>query len=705
MPRRTIMAHRFFDYRQIMLIFAAKKTNAMNYVDVNTLRIVLQAYKESFDKNWEIEKYKWEALMRFRQEWNIDDEDFGAMFSKATSKCDNLLASRMFLPGTMIGAFAKTDRERVREMFRQLYDESIDLDTRVEAFIAEADSIKAMHHAAAWKNHYQTVYSVSVYLWLRYPDKYYIYKYGVYKSVARVLKSSYIPKPKEKLSKAYGFYDDIRKILAADSELLDMYSTKLTDKYYPDPKFITLTADFGFFTSKHFLGDIAQQFSIAGDNKKINDPTKGVVAVAAKRYWWLNANPKIWSFSNMAIGEWQSYTLYSDNGNKRRIFQNFLDARAGDAVLCYEATPTKRIVALAEIAKDTDAEYMYFKKTETLTEPIDFARIKEDEQLSGMEFITNPNGSLFKLSQKEYDVLMDMIRDSNPAPKHAGYESYGRDNFLEEVYMQPLQFDTLAGLLRHKKNLILQGAPGVGKTFAARRLAYAMMGCRDNTRIESVQFHQNYSYEDFIMGYKPADGGFELQTGIFYRFCIKASNDPEHDYFFIIDEINRGNISKIFGELLMLIEKQYRGQYVTMAYGKTPFCVPENIYIIGMMNTADRSIAIIDYALRRRFCFFDMRPAFDSPGFRKYMKRSKDPNLEKSVKHIEELNEEIARDGSLGSGFTIGHSYLCGLEDAPADRLEQIVRYDIVPLLHEYWFDERDKADKWEKILKSPWND
>ena len=200
------------------------------------------------------------------------------------------------------------------------------------------------------------------------------------------------------------------------------------------------------------------------------------------------------------------------------------------------------------------------------------------------------------------------------APKTAD-DTYTRDDFLQEVYMPPERYDTLVTVLRHKKNIILQGAPGVGKTFAARRLAWAMMGTKDESRIELVQFHQSYSYEDFIMGYKPVEDGFKMKEGIFYRFCKKAEAQPDKDFFFLIDEINRGNMSKIFGELLMLIEKEYRGTPVTLAYSGERFAVPERVHIIGMMNTADRSLAIIDYALRRRFSFFEMEPGFRTEGF------------------------------------------------------------------------------------------
>ena len=187
------------------------------------------------------------------------------------------------------------------------------------------------------------------------------------------------------------------------------------------------------------------------------------------------------------------------------------------------------------------------------------------------------------------------------------------------------------------------------------------------------------------MGYKPNEkGGFELKNGVFYRFCKCAAADSEHKYF-IIDEINRGNLSKIFGELLMLIENDYRDKPIQLAYKDEMFAVPSNLYIIGMMNTADRSLAMIDYALRRRFSFFDMKPGFNSPAFEKEISQKKDPRLDNLVKAIVNLNRVIENDDSLGSGFCIGHSYLCNLEDHYS--LENILEYDIIPMLREYWFD------------------
>lgn len=257
----------------------------------------------------------------------------------------------------------------------------------------------------------------------------------------------------------------------------------------------------------------------------------------------------------------------------------------------------------------------------------------------------------------------------------------------------------LVAVLKNKKNIILQGAPGVGKTFAAKRLAYSIMGGMDNTRIEFVQFHQNYSYEDFMMGYKPSKDGFELKTGIFYRFCQKAANQPEKDFFFIIDEINRGNMSKIFGELLMLIENDYRGTKTTLAYNGISFSVPVNLYIIGMMNTADRSLAMIDYALRRRFSFFEMEPGFDSEGFVRYQNKLNNETFNQLIERIKELNNEITRDGSLGKGFCIGHSYFSNWKECTDEKMQSVIDFDIIPMLNEYWFDNMTKLQRWSNIL------
>lgn len=280
------------------------------------------------------------------------------------------------------------------------------------------------------------------------------------------------------------------------------------------------------------------------------------------------------------------------------------------------------------------------------------------------------------------------------------YPKYNDEQFLDEVYMDRNSYDTLVGLLKAKKNVILQGAPGVGKTFAAKRLAYSIIGEKNQDRVMLIQFHQSYSYEDFIEGFRPAqNGGFEIKKGAFYKFCKKAEEDSENDYFFIIDEINRGNLSKIFGELFMLIENDKRGNSLQLLYSDEKFFVPENVYLIGMMNTADRSLALLDYALRRRFAFFDMRPGFNTDGFCNYRDGLNNAKFNRLLSEVDRLNNIIADDESLGEGFCIGHSYFCQYKEMNDSILKNIVTYELIPLIKEYWFDEPQRVKEWSDNL------
>ena len=789
------------------------------------LKDVLAQYKQNFvSTQWGNEKYKWEAVKWFQDNWDVNAADFSEMLSRSLDKTFNLLASNNNFPKGMIVGFAKAAPEEVRAMFIALFDESQDVFERMNAFKMQS-SILLEKYGNGAAQHYQYENAISTYLWLRYPDKYYIYKFGEVKTVSSELESDYRFKKGAYADNIRNFlrlYDEISAALKEDTELVNLFQSQLTDTCYPDPELKTLTIDVGFYISRRYSQENAEKaeaaswfpsdytpglteedwLALLGDDKVFTTGSLEIMkrmkdyggqatctqlavkygetknfyltgsTALAKRvvektgcpvltddknenskwwpvlyigryatkdeqgsyiwklrdelstaldkvdlsgielyvaaapgeedrgYWWLNANPKIWSYSDIAVGEVQSYTLYNENGNKRRIFQNFLDAKVGDMIIGYESNPVKQIAAIGRVSAEQDGEKLFFEKVEGLTSPIDYATLRGCPELERMEYFQNPQGSLFKLTRGEFDFILDMIREENPISKDAAIDAYTKSDFLDEVYMTEKRYENLVAVLRNKKNIILQGAPGVGKTFAARRLAWSMMGEQDDSRIEFVQFHQNYSYEDFMMGYKPVEDGFELKYGVFYRFCQKAANQPDKEFFFIIDEINRGNMSKIFGELLMLIEKDYRGTKATLAYNGLSFSVPKNLYIIGMMNTADRSLAMIDYALRRRFSFFEMEPGFDSEGFIHYQNGLNNETLNELISKVKELNHEIALDKSLGKGFCIGHSYFCGRDICTDEWMHSIVDYDILPMLSEYWFDDPNKLLRWENILQ-----
>ena len=563
--------------------------------DQNIFQSILTEYKKDFPGQWwEDEKYKWEMVRWFQDHWDIEAEDFLAMLSEALKKTNNFLASKHYYPLGMLEEFAQMAPEEVRTMFRKLFDETQDVVERIAAFKESARHLlqayedrKRLTNTSKRYSSYQDEFSISIYLWLRYPDVYYIYKFSEADCLSKLLKSSYRIKKgafAENLRQNAAMFDEISGILRGDAEIGQMLREKLTEECWPDE-------------ALHIM---------AGD---------------------------------------LSYYVYKKNSKAKQRTSKEKEAKKEEEELKNQQEETREIISSALVEEQ---------------------KLKED-------------AAVF----------------AEPA-----VPLYTKENFLAEVYMDGAAYDRLAALVRRKKNVILEGAPGVGKTFAARRLAYALMGARDDSRIEMVQFHQSYSYEDFILGYKPDGEGFRLKEGLFYRFCEKAAQRPGEDFFFLIDEINRGNLSKIFGELLMAVEKEYRGQAVRLPEGDRIFSVPENVYLIGMMNTADRSLALIDYALRRRFGFFEMAPGFASAGFRAYEARLGDARFDALIRTVEALNQAIAQDPSLGKGFCIGHSYFCGAKTCTEEWMESIVEYDLLPTLREYWYDDGETVREWEARLR-----
>ena len=685
------------------------------------IKDTISFFKSDFQKYWKEEKYKWIAVKHFQDAWDIDAADFAGTVEDAFSLAKNLLQGGMYYAYSMLCMLTKADPEKMRSLFRILYDEEKPLAERIRFFREGCDEILSYLQETSpdpgkLRSHYQALRSICVYLAFRYPDEYFLYKsrmYQYYKDLVGFQETSNEKDPDaHKYDNFSSLCRSVLKEIEADKELLLMYKEHLEKdpSCYSDPAYHLLTQ------TVIYVGNYITTGTVPDSPMADND-------ISTTRYWIYSPgdNASIWDECYkggfMAIG-WDKIgdlTAYSSKDEmkqamKEKINPDYTWMNAAHATWQFanEMKPGDIIFAkkglYSLVGRGVVTSGYRFDPTRK-----NYKNVRSVNWTHRGEWPHPGRAVLKSLTDitpytdyvEELNALFVSETEDDPETHEIQYPSYDPEDFLEDVYMDEESYDTLVSLVRNKKNVILQGAPGVGKTYAAKRLAYSMMGVKDPNRVMMIQFHQSYSYEDFIMGFRPTEKGFELKKGAFYNFCKTAKIDSDNEYFFIIDEINRGNLSKIFGELFMLIENDKRGVELQLLYSDEKFSVPENVYIIGMMNTADRSLALLDYALRRRFSFFEMKPGFNTDGFRKYQNNLDNSAFNRLISVIETLNNNISSDDSLGEGFCIGHSYFCNLQKATPQALSNIVEYEIIPLLKEYWFDEPTKVKEWANTLRS----
>lgn len=430
------------------------------------------------------------------------------------------------------------------------------------------------------------------------------------------------------------------------------------------------------------------------------DLTSITVTDPSPSYWWLNCNPANVDITNLKVGDEIRVSALNDQGQQRKVHEYFFQARPGDLVVGYETTLRKRVAALLEVIQslplDKNNVELVLRKIDDPANELHWNSLLEYRELAGAEPVRfNGIGSLSRLTKKEFEHIITLsgLSESTadpdpPAPVVTAEE------VAEKLFIDPEEIARWTTALNRKGQIIFYGPPGTGKTFTACEYALHLIG-GGRGFIETVQFHPAYSYEDFMQGIRPAameDGtlSYRMTEGVFMNFCRMAEECGDDPCVLILDEINRANLSRVFGELMYLIE--YRDRSVRLAGNGREFRVPENVRIIGTMNTADRSIALVDHALRRRFAFIELRPEYDV--LRNWHRRN-DTGFDAGglASVLQQLNVAIK-----DPHYEVGISFFL-LHDV-AGQIEHIWRMEIEPYLEEYFLGRPDwrKEFGWDAV-------
>lgn len=413
-----------------------------------------------------------------------------------------------------------------------------------------------------------------------------------------------------------------------------------------------------------------------------------------RNYWWLTVNPRVFRFKDFDNGDLFAYSSKNEDGSDRKIHNNFIEAKKGEMVFIYESVPVGRIIGICQVEKEWANDMLCFKKIETLTEYVKRTDIEQNRDIVNIEPFRYQEGIFFKLTEDEYKAIYNIVREMNPKHTYMIYPKYDKEQFLKDCFFDSEEYDELRELILDRKNVVLQGPPGTGKTYVAKRMAFSILGKKDTGKILNVQFHPKYSVDEFIEGFRPDDIGiYKYREGCFKHFCNQARNDKENKYFLLIDEINRGDVIKVFGDTFMLLEPDKRGKenYVELPASKERFYIPSNLYIMGTMNIADKEQTMSDYAVRRRFSFYNVNPIFGNSQFIKFCEKS--PLKMKIIDTVKEIN------GMVSGNKQIGHCYFC--KDESDKDLIRTVKYELIPLAQEYFKDEEPIKDLVVKKLKA----
>ena len=671
-------------------------------------------YKNNFSKIWEDENFKWKAIKCFQDNWDINAKDFLKMLDNSFAQTYNLLSSNQYFPLKMIKLYANYDCQKVRAMFLDLYNEDKDIIERISNFKKSSEDLCNMYTPGY--QHYQKENAITVYLWLKNPDKYYIFKFGEIKSVAEKLHSEYDFRKgayENNIRNHIKLYDLICNILQDDFELKKIFYSHLDETCYQDPYMKTLTIDFGYY-----VANIDSKIAI--ENIEVNNKLQ------SKNYPQLK-NQIL--YGPPGTGKTYNTVIKAIEITNPELIQKDKDGNVEN----YELLKEK----FDELKQQGQIEFVTFHQSYSYEE---FVEGIKPELENGKELRYKLQNGIFKtICNNAKELLETKVKYNFNKDNISVYKilipdeslfayciendcvaiNWGNDidisncDSQEEIIAKiPEDFESrkqcisqlnlfklwIDNDLKNGKDVIvvIPGSMNTIKGIAKITGDYFYNSDIENghqqRKVDWIRKNINISSDNIYNSkfVSPTITGMfndKINWDTFLNLINNKNNSKSSNAVLVIDEINRGDVSKIFGELITLIEEDKRigkehQMTVTLPYSREPFGVPNNLYIIGTMNTADRSIALLDTALRRRFDFEEMMP--------------KPELLSENIEGVDleqlltQINGRIKKD--YDRDHQIGHSYLMSVKDK--EDLERAYKNRILPLLNEYFYNDINTVAK-----------